>query len=385
MAETRIATSAAAPRLLIDAGTGTIFVQNAQHGILARWDPNTSNLDHPSYTYERVEQTDEGMPALGIFSFGDLEVPAGTTLSAKGDAALVLNLAGSAVVAGTVDVGATASEPGPGGFVGGFDYLGDDPSLTAFGAGPGGGMNAPDPDGLQEDGGGGGASFGSLGGSGGGHPTLDNIPRGAPGAVYGSPALEPLVGGSGGGNSGMPSGGGGSGGGAIQITARERIAVGLEGQMLATGSGGKGGKAYLSSAECTGKAAGGGGGSGGAILLEAPRIEVLGRLSVNGGGGGAGASGGAHLPVAERYGADGAPGGNGFEAAAGGPAVGCGGAGGAGASPNAPTGSDGADHPWEGGGGGGGLGRIAIRGGDLSLGEHVPPQAHVIRLRGDNP
>ena len=170
------------------------------------------------------------------------------------------------------------------------------------------------------------------------------------------------------------------GGGAVQITARSEITVTAQGQILATGGGGKGGKALEYISECGWKGGGGGGGSGGAILLEAPHVAVQGRLSVNGGGGGAGGAGG-NVPVAERHGADGSQGGSGFDAAEGGPAGLCGGAGGNGASPNTPAGTLGDDHPYDAGGGGGGLGRITLRGGALVLGEQVPPQAHVLRLQ----
>ena len=212
VARTRIATTLAAPRLLFDADNGRIYLQDADNIFLATWDPNTSDPDRPHFTFEHVDQTADGMPALGVFSFGDLEVGVGTTLRAKGNAALVLNLAGSASIAGTIDISATPQGPGPGGFAGDCDYLDGCDNNPTSGAGPGGGESAPDPDGLVEDGGGGGASFGTLGGHGGGHPWLENVARGAAGTLYGSPTLEPLVGGSGGGSGGEFSGGGGAGG-----------------------------------------------------------------------------------------------------------------------------------------------------------------------------
>jgi hypothetical protein len=99
------------------------------------------------------------------------------------------------------------------------------------------------------------------------------------GAVYGSPLLIPLVGGSGGGGTiGTPGSGGGGGGGAILIASSTEIEIAAGGLIDATGGSATGG-AWNS-------------GSGGAIRLVAPKVSGTGSLDVRGGGSSGGAGDG---------------------------------------------------------------------------------------------
>lgn len=108
-------------------------------------------------------------------------------------------------------------------------------------------------------GGGGGGGFGSPGGSGGyGNNLSGTAPGGTGGTVTGNAWLVPLRGGCDGSSSN-------GGGGAIQFVSGTRITV--TGVIAANGNNG------------------GGGGSGGGILLEAPFVEVPGRVIANGGSG----------------------------------------------------------------------------------------------------
>jgi hypothetical protein len=193
-----------------------------------------------------------------------------------------------------------------------------------------------------------GGAGGSFGGQGG---------RGAP--PFGTPDLEPLLGGMRGQAGASASTAGGGGGGAVQISAGRRLVV--AGIIDAGGGGGRGGNVF----------GGGGGGSGGGILLEAPTVEIRGVVLASGGGGG---GGGAESSAIGTAGEDGSgPGGGGQGASGGGCALGgyaAGGAGGQGATGarNAGPGSTGNDvtgcigGPFRGGqgGGGGGIGRIRV-------------------------
>jgi hypothetical protein len=96
------------------------------------------------------------------------------------------------------------------------------------------------------------------------------------GGAYGTPALDPLIGGSTGGG-----GGRGLGGGALQIIAGKSIIVRALGSISVGGGGG------------SGRVNNAAGGSGGALLLEAPSVTILGKVAANGGGGGGHATDGA--------------------------------------------------------------------------------------------
>ncbi|MEQ9080139.1 MAG: hypothetical protein RLP09_40125 [Sandaracinaceae bacterium] len=96
-----------------------------------------------------------------------------------------------------------------------------------------------------------------------------------------------------------------------------------------------------------GQSGGGGGGAGGAVLLEAPEVELAGRIVANGGGGGSCSARGSlgSSEVARAPGAEG-----------------CGGRGGAGGGADAVDGGDAIDGT-EGAGGGGAAGSVRARSG----------------------
>lgn len=188
--------------------------------------------------------------------------------------------------------------------------------------------------------GGAGGSFLSPGGSGGGGG------GGAPTATVALP--QPLRGGCPGGAGGGNANSGGLGGGAVDLIALGTVTI--NGQVLASGAGGRGG----GGAAAANPQGGGGGGAGGTIWLDAPNavINDSGRLAAQGGGGGQGS-----LPPV--------PGANGSDlliagtAAGGGSNGASGGAGGAGGvSASGETGGTVTGVVTSGGGGGGGAGSV---------------------------
>jgi hypothetical protein len=142
-------------------------------------------------------------------------------------------------------------------------------------------------------GGGGGGSFGTVGGRGGTGDLNNSDPPGTtatggnPGAASASPTV--LRGGciGGGGGEGDNSdqnrigGAAGDGGGAVYLIAGNRITI--NGDIFASGGGGR-----VTGAPGGRQEGGGGGGSGGMIVLDAPTIQVQGRVAANGGAGGGG-------------------------------------------------------------------------------------------------
>lgn len=118
-------------------------------------------------------------------------------------------------------------------------------------------------------GGGFGGTYGTPGGNGGG---LSN--GGTPPTVDPEPQLR---GGCRGG-SGDGGGEGGFGGGGLALLARDRIII--RGTVNVSGAGGLPGSSF--------GRGGGGGGAGGTIILDAPDIDIEGRVFSNGGGGGGG-------------------------------------------------------------------------------------------------
>jgi hypothetical protein len=230
------------------------------------------------------------LPASGVFNFTTINIPAGVTVRFTRNAAntpVTMLASGDVTIAGTIDISGapggagvnatsfadTAGRGGPGGFDGGLGASGIASPTGGDGLGPGGGAGGAFVPGLSNPGGGGGGGFGSAGGNGN---------RGAPGgAVYGTPALLPAVGGSGGGGGsaglGSTAGSGGGGGGSILIAS--------SGPMTFTGSifagGGNGGGAPFGPGV-------GGGGSGGAVRLVATTITGSGgAIDVAGGQGAA--------------------------------------------------------------------------------------------------
>lgn len=245
-------------------------------------------------------------------------------LTIRGRRGLVLLAEESVEIIGVLDVSAVGATPGPGARPSTFEA----------------------------------AAAGRVGASGGAH---FGAGAGSPRANVGNAELIPARGGEPG-QDGCGSSGGG-GGGAVQITAGVRVLV--TGAILAGGGGGQGGP----SGACNG---GAGGGAGGGILIEAPTVEVRGRIFARGGGGGSGGT----TDFSGSAGADG-----GLEIGAGGPRQaeetcplgetvfsGRGGDGAAG-DPNGQLGGtgtretvcfDNVDATGADGGGGGGIGRIRI-------------------------
>lgn len=310
------------------------------------WEPTAdATVDTDAGTVEGLPDVDvriveqAGAPALAVFVFDTLTIPANVTIAVNGRRGVAL-LARSISIAGTLDLtggrGDSASAPGPGGHAGS--------SSAAAGEGPGGGETGR-PSASVQDGGGGGGGHAGAGGKGG------QSLGGAGGSVHGQATLVPLVGGSGGG-AGAPGegtifGAGGGGGGALQLVALERIDI--AGVIHAGGGGGAAGNPVAADG-----GSGGGGGAGGAILIEAPSVtlEASGVLATNGGGGGG-------CPKFVDAGTAGTTGLASTQAAAGGIGAKDEGSGGAG-STAAGAGSAGQDGANNGGGGGGGAGRVRV-------------------------
>ncbi len=295
-----------------------------------------------------------GGPDILVAHVGSLTV--NSTLRISGTRPFAIVAGGAVSVTGTIDASALGTtRPGPNG------------STTDMGPGHGNpGQKATGPlvtGATVADSGGGGASYGSLGGQG-GDATCDQgcigtifVPGGTAGPLYNVGRTQ-LRGGSGGGSApdaaaSCPGFDGGAGGGALLIYSAVSISVGGAGVIEANGGGGGRGDDCVS-----GSTAGAGGGSGGQIELQAPVFMVTGAIVANGGGGGSGADGG--------DGIDGAPGSDGLNSsnvAPGGAGAGDdGGDGGNGAAGGSSAG-DGEDMGVEqnGGAGGGGAGLITIR------------------------
>ena len=234
------------------------------------------------------------LPAGGVFNFTTINIPAGVTVRFGRNAAntpVTLLASGDVTVAGIIDisgaVGGQASSGtnlvpnggrgGPGGFDGGNGSNGLIDTTGGSGLGPGGGAGGA-VDRCSSSGLGGGGGFARQGGA----ATNHGSPIAAGGPAYGSPALLPLIGGSGGGGGGVSfpatGSGGGGGGGALAIMSSGTIT--FTGALLAHG-----GNAGLLSLFGDGPI--GGGGSGGALRLVATAITGIGgSMNVSGGGGG---------------------------------------------------------------------------------------------------
>ncbi len=296
------------------------------------------------------------VPLLG------LDVQAGVALTFAGTRPVVLAVYGDASVAGSINVSAVGSLPGPGG----------DVSCVA-------GLGATGASFNSRGGGGGGGSFGVPLGAKGGDGYAGGGAGSAPGAVEGTSSLPLLQGGCAGGNGGAgqsAAGVGGGGGGALQLSAAGTLTV--TGTIAAAGGGGLGSAAGN-------MGGGGGGGSGGAVVLEATALSVSAAawLTANGGGGGEASSDASTTP--------GSPGFDGAVASTTAAVGGSGGApdggnGGNGASSTAVADAGSNGGAWcpllcsdqgGGGGGGGGAGRIVLRSeSGCSVAGGVSPAAH---------
>jgi hypothetical protein len=253
-----------------------------------------------------------------------------------GSKPLVLIATNSLTVTGTLDVASHTATPSRG--------AGGDPPSCEYGIPPNSGNN-------PETRGGAGGSFGGSGGRGGlKNGQLPAADSGVPGARATITPPAVLRGGCRG-QSGFDTGAavGGFGGGAVYLVAGVELSVDTNGAVNASGAGGNGG----ATAAMFGRG-GAGGGSGGMIVLEAPTVNLLGKVFADGGGGGEG--GGANNPGNYGYESNGtsrAPGGNG--------GAGNGGDGGAGSYGTMLDGIDGNNNGVDsGGGGGGGAGIIWI-------------------------
>lgn len=178
----------------------------------------------------------------------------------NGKNALAVVSAGDIEISGVLAASAKDSVPGAGAFVDGT-CAGQEPPPIAGSA----------------IGGSGGGGFGGAGAQGG---YVNNAPGYQNGAVGGTASgnaeLVPLRGGCRGG--GYEAG---AGGGAIQLVSRTQITITATGIVAANGgSAGNIGGGLIASRF------GAGGGSGGGILLEAPVVEIAGRVVTNGAGGG---------------------------------------------------------------------------------------------------
>jgi hypothetical protein len=216
-----------------------------------------------------VVQSD--MSQVHLLVVKSLKIEPTAHLTVTGGSPLVVVSLGDLSVLGAILANAQGDSGGAGGFSGMHDVSG---------AGPGGGAVAVGMTGTPGAGAGG-ASYCGQGGQGSVEMGASATP-GAKAAVYGSPQIVPLVGGSAGGGGDV---GGAGGGGAVQLVAGGALTLGAGGSVDVSGGGGVFGGT-------TGQEAGGGG-SGGSILLEATSVTVAGVLVANGGGGGGGGAGAA--------------------------------------------------------------------------------------------
>lgn len=252
------------------------------------------------------------LPPSGILNYTSINIPQGVTVSFRKNALntpvhlLVsgnVSIAGRLVVwgfashdAGTFGDGVLANDGipgsgGPGGFDGGRggqEDLAQRAEIIRGGAGlgPGGGLGGVEgPDGCS------GYAYYKYYGLGAAHAEVgiaqgarwcSSFPSGSPPRArpYGSPLLQPLMGGSGGGGgrggTNYAGSGGGGGGGALLLAASGTLSIASTGIISAAG-GAAGG------ADGTGSGGSGGGGSGGAIRLVASAVTGTGGLYAQGG------------------------------------------------------------------------------------------------------
>lgn len=243
-----------------------------------------------------------------VYHYSQFEITRTGRLRVIGDFPAIFVVDGEVIIDGLLELGGSDDRPGAGGGAGGSG-LGATPEDRAGkvvvngSVRASGGMGGPPQhnDGSVGDPGGAGGSFGTKGGDGGrcaprvsANDCVDGPSTWTPTASgpRGNNRLVPLFGGAGGGAGGDDGDGssngqgdGGHAGGAIQVTSLTKITIGISGKINASGAGGVGGN-WGSLRNSSG---GGGGGSGGAVLLEAPEIQIDGRVGAYGGSGGQGA------------------------------------------------------------------------------------------------
>ena len=254
--------------------------------------------------------TEIQLPESGILNYTTVNIPSGVTVKFKKNTAntpVFILASGNVTIAGTIDIRGTDATStgtygdvlqgddaipgvgGPGGYDGGRGGRDDTQQRAEIvrggsGLGPGGGPGGVEgPDGCNAMG-----QYHYIG-IGGGYATKAYQSYGASyycdinsitivGKTYGSPLLQPLLGGSGGGGgrggTAFPGAGGGGGGGAILIASSGVLQV--TGTINARGGDG-GGLAG------TGAGGNGAGGSGGGIRLVATTVSGNGSLLAEGG------------------------------------------------------------------------------------------------------
>lgn len=254
--------------------------------------------------------TEIQLPSSGILNYTTINIPAGVLVTFKKNAfntPVYLLASGNVTIAGTINVsGGNSTDTGtsgdgnqaddgipgasgPGGFAGGVGGRDDSQARAAIisggaGLGPGGGAGSNTRGngcygGVYYHYHGKGGAYSAKGGNlyGNGYSCNDPIDFGVA-QPYGSPSLQPLIGGSGGGGGqggvSFPGTGGGGGGGAILIASSNTINI--TGFIVS-----KGGSAGRIAG--TGAGAQGGGGAGGAIRLIATTISGSGILNAEGG------------------------------------------------------------------------------------------------------
>ncbi|WP_398492788.1 hypothetical protein [Variovorax sp.] len=308
--ETRASFAEWVPRLSIVAQIVFASALLASTGLVHAFNSGSTGADgvlNPPVSTEIV------LPPSGILQYTSINIPTGVTVTFKKN---VLNtpvqllVSGDVTIAGIIDLRGEAGKAtgtagdgnqaddglpglgGPGGFDGGRGGKEDAQSrleVTRGGAGlgPGGGMGGYERGdgcygGVYYHRHGGGGAFGGTGGSY-GQGSCTSTPldqRFEVAKSYGSPALVPLIGGSGGGGGRgslvYPGSGGGGGGGAILIAASGTLTI--TGTINA--SGGTGGNLIVPNGSQDWD---GGGGSGGAIKLVATAIKGAGTLRADGG------------------------------------------------------------------------------------------------------
>jgi hypothetical protein len=206
-------------------------------------------------------QSQAGGPELAVVALRGLDVRSTGRITITGSRAAALVVFGDASIAGIIDASANGAMPGAGADIACGTSDGGDVTTCSVGS--------------DETGGGGGGGFGTAGGRGG---DGDDCGGRDGGAVRGTPALVPLLGGCHGGTAGLCSGRA-AGGGAFQLTVGGALTI--TGTLRANGANGPG--------RCSGSNyyGGAGGGSGGAIRIEASTLNAGGAtLQVNGGKGG---------------------------------------------------------------------------------------------------
>jgi hypothetical protein len=245
-------------------------IKNEGNGDIIR--PALSGVDEATQIGFVLVPQGGGAPTLAVFTFAGLTLGAEVHHEFLGTHPVALVSCGNVNIAGVLDLGGTRTIPGSGGARGG--------ATAENGLGIGGGTaGVPYCCGNDDSGGGGGGGYGGAGGAGG-----SGITGGGPGGnEWGSPSMQPLLGGSGGGGGGQ-GGPGGGGGGAIYIGTNQTISFDTNSGIDVGGGGGEPGGQY---------GGGGGGGSGGAIFLEAATFDLKsGATFASNGGSGADSSNG---------------------------------------------------------------------------------------------